>query len=188
VNPRSLVFLGLAALAAPQPSLAASLSDYLANGFEIGRSTFVSGTFHGCIRLEELKFADGSEFLCSRTTSPRHAVNARVYMLRDPGGSLWVVLIDGQTFDGTITRIAGRLEKLNVTIDGPDVPSLASADAGKILPVTPILSITELQDEQTTKLNDAQSQPVLQNPANKSGDADQLAGGPEATIGTANGS
>ncbi|HWY14133.1 MAG TPA: hypothetical protein VNX86_03225 [Rhizomicrobium sp.] len=156
-----------------RPALAAPMDDYLAKGYEIARSTTVAGTFHGCSRYRIIQFSDGSSFSCSRATSPRYLVNSRVYILRKSDDPDIVVLINGQAFAGTITSWGGKPEKFNAISLPPVTPesTVSPAITGQIPPIPSIESILQLQNDRTTRLNDAQIQPVLHAPTGHAEDS-----------------
>lgn len=152
----------LGAGAALRPALAAPIDDYLAEGYAIVRSTTVAGIFSGCTKNRSVRFSDGTIFSCTRSTPRRHLENGRVYILRKSDIPEVVVLIAGEPFDGTLLSWGGRTEKLEASIDPPQSPQTAinPATTGEIAPIQPSESISQLQDDRTTRLNDAQIQPV----------------------------
>jgi len=158
--------LTILAMLAAAPCPAASLNDYLGNGFEIAHVTSIPGMFSGCKHNEELTFADESTFRCLRTIRPTNGLNTSVYMLQSHGADISVLLIGGRAVDGTITSFRGAPRRLSVDSAPPETSQATtqSAGIGPIDAIAPIQSISKLQDEQTTRLNDAQSQPLLQHP------------------------
>jgi hypothetical protein len=171
-----IAVIALALLGAAPACQAVPLDDYLTHGFEIGVVTKYLGTYQGCKEREAFEFQDGSAFICSRSTGLRNVVNPRVYMLRKDGEDYSVLLINDEPLDGDITSIHGRSTNYITSSDPPEDSEPASSSVtppGEIEAITPIESITELQDEQTTRLNDAQAQPVLRSPITNDEKTDQ---------------
>jgi len=109
LSKHNLLFLSCAWLAFSQPALAAgNLNDFLANGYRIASRTEVVGGFHGCDKDRKINLKDKSAFTCSAFVQhAAYAPSAIVLQTRDIPPR-FALLIDGQSYSGYFTRIAGK--------------------------------------------------------------------------------
>lgn len=135
----------------PAQSLAATLADFLSTGYEIGRVTTVSGMFHGCIARRVIIFSDGSTFECAGRSGLRALKSPSAYFLRFGNESYSAVTINGEAFDGTITKINREPQKLSASSTLPGNPATTTVAADQIAPIAAVQSITQLQNRQTTR-------------------------------------
>jgi hypothetical protein len=175
----ALTLLGAIALT-PSTGRAQSVDDYLQHGYTIALATTLPGLFAGCTRDDTLTFADGSTFTCAQTVH-RKAFNPRVLFLRENADRPSVLLIGGYAYQGFVhyfgknkltspfVMVIDALDDQQTTPGAPD--EAASITNGRIDPVAAIQSINDLQKDDPTLLNTAQSQDVTRSPMDETEDA-----------------
>ncbi len=156
--------LAVACAAVPMAAARAqSIDAFLGQGYNVVRTTYVSGAFEGCTKNATVVFADGSRFLCG-ATRPQYVYQPRVSILRKGTGVPTVVIVGGRPLKGALVQMGQQhfpvpLSTQEDPLDLADPPP-TPPQTGAISAVEPIQSLNALQQELSTRLNDAQSKPI----------------------------
>ena len=144
------------ALLAVFPARAASLDDYLADGYVVVSRTTLAGSFTGCERGKHLTMEDGSLFACTRKRA-QVAYRPPVTILARAAGPPSVVLVGGQAYAGVLARLGDHVYAPPLPISPePPVPQPNPGSAGRIQGIEPGRSIDADLAATSKRLNDAQ--------------------------------
>ena len=158
---RRLLFAACAAGLATATAKAATLDDYLADGYAVVAQTSIVGAFSGCQPNLTLTFADGTRFNCI-VRSSNSTTNPRVYILAKIGSPVSAVLIGSHAYPGGISQLGTRALPRPASISTePPTARMAPVDPNShISRVKNVESINALQVDSSVRLNDAQNTPL----------------------------
>src|SRR5262249_11979162 len=109
LSKRAPLLLSFALLAFIQPALAAgNLNDFLTNGYRIVSRTEVMGGFRGCDKDKRIVLRDKSVFNCSTFVQHAAYAPAAIVLRTEDIPPRYALLIDGQSYSGSFTRIGNK--------------------------------------------------------------------------------
>ena len=146
-----LRLLALAAACLAAPAHAATLDDLLAKGYTVAAATRLAGSFGGCVRQRQLRFADGSVFACAGTKA-QTAYEPRIVILRLAGEPPSVVLAGSAVLAGQLLRLGVHGYPVPLRMNPDPLPERHGLPAATLQPLGPIPSINAVTARQNVPL------------------------------------